>query len=109
MPEGLCQRCKQNYMVWFTHNDLWNRYCDKFNFLCPSCFSFLAEQHGCKTTGWVLVPEERAAKSLEPVALSTNIAMQKCLCDKCGVSLPSSIVDINTWKVRTDHVCSHTT
>lgn len=64
--ECLCQRCNQNYMAWHTSNDLWNKYIDPFwNFLCPTCFTFLAEISGFKTSGWFVVPSERAFEENE--------------------------------------------
>jgi len=58
MPECKCERCTIDYVVWFTDNDLWNKYHMDYSFLCPSCFSFLAEQQGYITTGWYVGPEK---------------------------------------------------
>jgi hypothetical protein len=47
MPELICDRCKQNYPIWSSDNDVWNRVirdnpCNLiFQFLCPTCFCFL--------------------------------------------------------------------
>jgi hypothetical protein len=60
--ECLCQRCNQNYPVWYTSNELWNKYIDPYyHFLCPTCFCFLANLGGCKNTGWFIIikPEDK--------------------------------------------------
>ncbi len=63
--ELLCQRCHQNYVVWFTSNDVWNDVMrggdrgnpDEFAYLCPTCFTFLAEIQGIRPTAWEVRPE----------------------------------------------------
>lgn len=74
MPELMCDCCRKPYVVWFTNNDLWNKYAHygNFTFLCPTCFIVLAERNGCKTTGWFLTVEERAPYIRESLIASTN-------------------------------------
>lgn len=61
--ECRCESCGKSYSVWFTDNDIWNKFCGKYRFLCPSCFSEIAEMGGCNTTAWYLTTEEHKDKS----------------------------------------------
>jgi hypothetical protein len=72
MPERKCDCCGQFYAVWFTDNDIWNKYSMGYSFLCPTCFTFLAEGQGCKTTGWFVTVEERAAVGAQPPQATNN-------------------------------------
>lgn len=69
--ELLCDRCKRDYPVWFTTNEVWNAVVrahggdgygdepDRDVFLCPLCFVMLAEvrEPGAAPTGWFVTPE----------------------------------------------------
>ena len=49
MPELMCDRCGEDYPVWFAPDDLWNRTVhleDDTPFLCPRCFTVLAAKLG---------------------------------------------------------------
>ena len=78
MPELICDRCKQNYMGWFTDNDLWNKHVRDnasnfiFQFLCPTCFCFLAETNGDKKAWWFLTIDKRASKIVVEVRSDNN-------------------------------------
>jgi hypothetical protein len=72
MPECKCDYCGKFHSVWFTDNEIWNKYSIGYTFLCPTCFILIAEQNGCKTTGWFVTVEERAAALLEGQKPSTN-------------------------------------
>lgn len=59
--ELLCQRCTQEYVVWFCPNEIWNQVQrEGEHFFCPTCFTVLAEQRGIKPTGWLVRPETEA-------------------------------------------------
>ena len=69
--ELLCERCGQNHPIWYTDNKSWNEVVRDnssnfvFNFLCPSCFCFLAFVHYREVSFKVTL--ERAADNKEPV------------------------------------------
>lgn len=49
--ELLCMICGKEHPVWYAPNDLWNRVIrrdgsDEHPFLCPTCFTVLAEERG---------------------------------------------------------------
>jgi len=51
--ELLCESCDQEYSVWFTQNELWNKVCGidgknigEVSFLCPNCFIKKSEANG---------------------------------------------------------------
>ena len=56
--EKICERCNGHNPVWFTDNELWNKHCADYIFLCPICFIEIAEANGEKVTGWELLPEK---------------------------------------------------
>jgi hypothetical protein len=64
--ELLCQRCDQNYPVWFAPNELWNRVCpdsEGIHFLCLTCFAVLAEGKGIVPTAWVITLEDSGVET----------------------------------------------
>lgn len=45
--EGLCELCERIYGAWYAPNEMWNRVVkDDFHFLCPTCFTMLADARG---------------------------------------------------------------
>ena len=76
--ELLCERCGQNHPIWYTDNKSWNEVVRDnssnfvFNFLCPSCFCFLAFVHYREVSFKVTL--ERAADNKEPVQQSLTQA-----------------------------------
>ena len=57
--ELLCQRCEQEYPVWFAPDELWNNVCrnysgNEIHFLCLTCFAVLAEKCGIVPAAWVV-------------------------------------------------------
>jgi hypothetical protein len=109
MPELICDRCKQNYPVWFTENDLWNKIAGRFNMLCPTCFCFLALVVDYKTTGWFLTVEERASKSSELAATDNQQLKQAiALIRECsnGLSFTFPKNDLESYlKFIEQHAC----
>ena len=63
--ELLCEVCDRDYVIWFAPSDIWNATCrggkrgapDHFNFLCPTCFTNLADAQGLAPTGWLIIPD----------------------------------------------------
>lgn len=54
--ELLCQRCGLEYEVWYAPNGVWNRVQrEGEHFLCPTCFTVLAQMRGEAPIAWMLV------------------------------------------------------
>lgn len=58
-PENRCQKCTgRNLHNWYADNDTWNKVVgDKFNQLCPNCFTELAKEVGIDPAAWRLSME----------------------------------------------------
>lgn len=58
-PENRCQRCTgRNLHNWYADNETWNKVVgDKFNQLCPNCFTELAKEAGIDPAAWRLSME----------------------------------------------------
>ena len=56
-PEDYCEKCKQPNVTWFIQSDLWNKYSNGHDIICPICFIKQAEASGYKPTSWELKPE----------------------------------------------------
>lgn len=53
--ELICQKCGQDYPVWFCSNELWNQIVENNeHFLCLTCFASTAEARGLKPKAWFL-------------------------------------------------------
>jgi hypothetical protein len=59
-----CERCDSEYVVWFAPNAIWNLVVREHTpigrrepFLCPTCFTVLAESRGVKVA-WMVAPED---------------------------------------------------
>lgn len=51
--ELLCQRCDEEYPVWFCRSEIWNKvHREDEHFLCLTCFAILAEERGLVPTAW---------------------------------------------------------
>ena len=78
--ELLCQRCNQEYPVWFAPNDLWNQVQRAGeHFFCLTCFAVLAEERGVKTTAWkvTLESDEGLAEQAKISSLTAALAAEK--------------------------------
>jgi hypothetical protein len=57
--ELLCQRCNQEYPVWYAPNELWNAVQrEGEHFFCLTCFAVVAEERGVVTVSWILRPQK---------------------------------------------------
>jgi hypothetical protein len=74
--ELLCQRCNQEYPVWYAPNELWNLVQQEDeHFFCPTCFAILAEERGIRTTAWKLMLETE-----QDLAVQGEISTLKAEC-----------------------------
>lgn len=104
MSAESCDKCEGTYSTWFAPNPLWNAVeqdCG-YSFLCPSCFSWCAEQVGVKTGAWVFTDEvagyDAAARLAYAVREIATVAEQAhevyrlaspsepapAICSRCG-------------------------
>lgn len=73
--ELLCQRCQNDYEVWYVHNDFWNLVAQKGEgFFCPTCFTVLAKERGHKFGIWKLTVQgfEQHQDALDSIPISNR-------------------------------------
>lgn len=63
VSELQCQLCPADYAVWHCENELWNQVLGndsiRIHFLCPTCFTMLAEHKKIIPIRWKLSAEFR--------------------------------------------------
>ena len=69
--ELLCGSCHREYVCWFAPNEIWNAIMrdasgnESQPFLCPTCFTSIAEARGIIPIAWRIAPEDVTFTKLE--------------------------------------------
>jgi len=45
-PENFCQQCGSKNPTWSAPDEVWNRFCEQWEIICPDCFQKRAEEDG---------------------------------------------------------------